>query len=72
MRRPAKGSTTHPTQQRPGMGFGRPLRPRPGLVVSVDVLAEIHAFLRGDADVAVDAAVPHAERTPVGELDLLG
>ena len=72
MRRPAKGGTTHPTQQRPGMGFGRPLRPRPGLAVSADVVAEIHAFLRGDVNVTVDDAVPHADRTPVGELDLLG
>ena len=72
MRRPAQGGTTHPTQQRPGMGFGRPLRPRPGLVVSADVVTEIHAFLRGDANVTVDDAVPHADRTPVGELDVLG
>jgi hypothetical protein len=72
MRRPAKGGTTHPTQQRPGMGFGRPLRPRPGPVVSTDVVSEIRAFLRGDANVTLDDAVPHADRTPVGELDLHG
>ena len=72
MRRPAKGGTTHPTQQRPGMGFGRPLRARPGLVVSTDVVSEIRAFLRGDANVTVDDAVPHPDRTPVGELDLHG
>jgi hypothetical protein len=54
------------------MGFGRPLRPRPGLVVSTDVVTELSAFLRGDANVTVDDAVPHADRTPVGELDLHG
>ena len=70
MRRPAKGGTTHPTQQRPGMGFGRPLRPRPGPVARADLVSELHAFLRGEATVVVDDAVPHADRTPVGELDL--
>ena len=71
MRRPAKGATTHPTQQRPGMGYGRPLRPRPGRVVRADLLAEVHAFLRGEPVLPVDAIV-HDERRTVGELDLHG
>jgi len=29
MRRPAKGGTSHPPLNRPGHGYGRPLRPRP-------------------------------------------
>jgi hypothetical protein len=33
MRRPARGGTTHPGMPRPGYGFGRALRPSPGLVV---------------------------------------
>jgi hypothetical protein len=66
MRRPAKGGTTHPTQQRPGMGYGRPLRARPGTVARTDLLAEVHAFLRGES-LPLDDAVPR--RTPVGELD---
>ena len=57
MRRPAKGGTTHPTQERPGMGYGRPLRPRPGPVSRRDLLVEVHAFLRG-------------EPAPVGDIDL--
>jgi hypothetical protein len=57
MRRPAKGGTTHPTQERPGMGYGRPLRPRPGPVSRRDLLVEVHAFLRG-------------EPAPVGDFDL--
>jgi hypothetical protein len=72
MRRPAKGGTTHPTQQRPGMGYGRPLRPRPAPVATTDLVAELHAFLRGDSTVVVEDAVLPAEtgRTPVGELDV--
>jgi hypothetical protein len=70
MRRPAKGGTTHPTQQRPGMGYGRPLRPRPGPVARADLLAEVQAFLRGDASVVLPAEIPAEERTVVGELDL--
>jgi hypothetical protein len=48
MRRPAKGGTTHPMQARPGMGYGRPMRPRPAPVVRADVVAEALAFLRGE------------------------
>ena len=74
MRRPAKGATTHPTQQRPGMGYGRPLRPRPGPVSRADLLAEVHAFLRGEVSRPVtDAdALLQDDRRPVGELDLHG
>jgi hypothetical protein len=70
MRRPAKGGTTHPTLSRPGMGFGRPLRARPGVSVGTDLLAEVHAFLRGEPSTTVDDALGVEERTPVGELDL--
>jgi hypothetical protein len=70
MRRPAKGGTTHPTQQRPGMGYGRPMRPRPGPVARADLLAEVQAFLRGDASVLADAEVLTDGRAPIGELDL--
>lgn len=48
MRRPAKGATTHPTQVRPGMGFGRPLRPQPALERRVELGSELLAFLRGE------------------------
>jgi hypothetical protein len=70
MRRPAKGGTTHPTQQRPGMGYGRPLRPRPGPVARADLVAEVQAFLRGDERVILTAEVPAEGRAAVGELDL--
>ena len=49
MRRPAKGATTHPTQARPGMGYGRPLRPKPTPVDRVELTAALHGFLRGEA-----------------------
>ena len=49
MRRPAKGATTHPNVVRPGMGYGRPLRPRPGPVNPVELAAEVAAYLRGGA-----------------------
>ena len=52
MRRPAKGATTHPTLTRPGMGYGRPLRPAPSserpAVATAEVTAEVVAFLRGE------------------------
>ena len=48
MRRPAKGATTHPTQARPGMGYGRPVRPSPEPIDRVELTAALHAFLRGD------------------------
>lgn len=51
MRRPARGATTHPTQARPGMGYGRPLRPSPAPVDRVELTVALHAFLRG-ADTA--------------------
>ena len=70
MRRPAKGGTTHPTQERPGMGYGRPLRPRPGPVSRADLLAEVHAFLRGEPVLPVDDAMVRDEVRTIGELDL--
>jgi hypothetical protein len=70
MRRPAKGATTHPTQQRPGMGYGRPLRPRPERVVRADLVAEVHAFLRGEPVPADDGALAPADRSTVTGLDL--
>lgn len=48
MRRPTRGATTHPTLTRPGMGYGRALRPRPGPVESVELGADVAAFLRGE------------------------
>ena len=56
------------------MGFGRPLRPRPGPVSRADLLAEVHAFLRGEVSRPVtDAdALLQDDRRPVGELDLHG
>ena len=54
MRRPATGATTHPTMARPGMGFGRPLRPRPAPISRVELAAELAAYLRGDAVEAHD------------------
>jgi hypothetical protein len=70
MRRPAKGGTTHPTQQRPGMGYGRPLRPRPGPVLRADLLVEVHAFLRGEPAAPIEDAVLRDDRSPVTGLDL--
>ena len=50
MRRPAKGGTTHPTQERPGMGYGRPFRPRPGPVATpTDLVAEVERLPAGRA-----------------------
>ena len=48
MRRPAKGATTHPTQVRPGMGYGRPLRPQPASDGRVELGSALTAFLRGE------------------------
>ena len=72
MRRPAKGGTTHPTQARPGMGFGRPLRPRPDWWCAPTSRPRSRPSSAGDPNVTVDDAVLHADRTPVGELDLHG
>ena len=72
MRRPAHGGTTHPTQSRPGMGYGRPLRPRPGRSAGTDLLAEVQGFLRGERSVTIDDTPVRDERSPVGELDLHG
>ena len=54
MRRPAKGATTHPAQARPGMGYGRPMRPSPAPVDRVELTAALNAFLRGDGTVTND------------------
>ncbi len=54
MRRPAKGATTHPTQARPGMGYGRPLRPTPVPVDRVELTAALNAFLRTDDTATTD------------------
>lgn len=48
MRRPATGGTTHPDQARPGMGFGRPLRPRRTVVEVLPFSVRLDAFLRGE------------------------
>ena len=53
MRRPAKGATTHPTQARPGMGYGRPLRPSPAPIDRVELTTVLDAFLRGEPTVPV-------------------
>ena len=67
MRRPTRGATTHPTLARPGMGYGRPLRPRPGPVSRSISTSRSAALLRGDVDVdeiEVDrrSVVGHADR----------
>lgn len=49
MRRPAKGATTHPTLVRPGMGYGRPLRPRPDGIGPVDLADQLRSLMRGEA-----------------------
>lgn len=48
MRRPARGATTHPTLTRPGMGYGRPLRPTPIATDRTEFLAQLDAFLVGE------------------------
>lgn len=56
MRRPARGATSHPPLARPGMGYGRPLRPDARRVPRADLEAEFAAFLSGDevdADIVV-------------------
>lgn len=69
MRRPAKGATTHPTLVRPGMGYGRPLRPRPGPVARVELIGEVAAFLRGDVVETVE--VGESDRSSVTSSDTL-
>ena len=48
MRRPATGATNRPVHARPGMGFGRPLRPQPAKVTRTSFSAQLEAFLRGE------------------------
>lgn len=66
MRRPAKGATTHPAQARPGMGYGRPLRPRPDAATPTPFSVQFEAFLRGDV---VDLVA--ADRSSVTSTDSL-
>jgi hypothetical protein len=63
MRRPTRGATTHPAMNRPGMGFGRPLRPRPAAVDVVGIGAELDAFFRGD-DALVDDVIDLVNERP--------
>ena len=49
MRRPSKGATTHPTLVRPGMGYGRPLRPRRVGIAPVDLVEQLRSVMRGEA-----------------------
>ena len=48
MRRPARGATTHPTLNRPGMGYGRPLRQVPATTGRVEFATQLEAFVRGE------------------------
>lgn len=57
MHRPAKGGTRRPPMERPGMGFGRPLRPNARRVPSVDLEAEYAALIRGDDVVDTEIVV---------------
>jgi hypothetical protein len=54
------------------MGYGRPLRPRPGPVARVDVVAEVSAFLRGEPAPVVEATGWVDDRSPVTGLDRAG
>ena len=45
MRRPARGATTHPTLTRPGMGYGRPMRPTPIAADRTEFEEQLEAFL---------------------------
>lgn len=65
MRRPARGATSHPAMRRPGMGYGRPLRPRPELVDVVGIRDELDAFLRGDDSPVEDVVDLVTERPSV-------
>ncbi len=69
MRRPTKGATTHPTLARPGMGYGRPLRPRPGPVARVEFVDEVAAFWRGEVVEPVE--VGDSDRSSVTSSDTL-
>lgn len=70
MHRPAKGGTRRPPMERPGMGFGRPLRPNARRMPAVDLEAEYAALLRGD-DV-VDTEIVVLDRSSVTGSDLRG
>ena len=69
MRRPVKGGTSHPPLRRPGMGYGRPLRPQAEAIARVELDAEIDAMLRGEP-VGTDRPVVVDDRSSVTGLDL--
>ena len=69
MRRPVKGGTSHPPLQRPGMGYGRPLRPQASAVTRAEFDAEMDALLRGEP-IASDRPVVVDDRSSVTGLDL--
>ncbi len=69
MRRPAKGGTSHPPLHGPGMGYGRPLRPRADAIARVELATEIDALLRGEP-VAADEPVVVDDRSSVTGIDL--
>ena len=50
MRRPARGATTHPTLTRPGMGYGRPLRPTPVAADRTEFEQQVKAFLLAERE----------------------
>lgn len=64
-RRPAHGATRRPPMERPGNGFGRPVRPRPAALLrgegaylmahALDPSELLHVVLREDVAVADDA-----------------
>jgi hypothetical protein len=57
MHRPAKGATRRPPMERPGMGFGRPLRPDARRIPRADLEAEYAALIRGDDVVETEIVV---------------
>ena len=64
MRRPARGATTHPTLTRPGMGYGRPLRPTQIQTDRTEFVAQLEAFLIGEHE-----SREPADRSSVTSLD---
>ncbi|MGZ4675479.1 MAG: hypothetical protein ACXVJ7_07365 [Acidimicrobiia bacterium] len=70
MRRPAKGGTSHPPVARPGMGFGRPLRPNATAISRADLESEYAALLRGEESVTETPRLAE-ERSSITGSDLL-
>lgn len=64
MRRPARGATTHPTLTRPGMGYGRPLRPTPIAVDRTEFEQQVEALLVAELE-----SRDVADRSSVTSLD---